>query len=272
MRYGRLVRLTCPGEAETAFSRLAEGGFDCCHLVYKPEHYSDEAAAEIKKAANDSGIEIAAIFAGFRDNFTKWNIYSDYLDAGINSPKYGAARVEYLKEAAVFARNVGTENMVIHAGFVPSDPFSEKYAETVKIVKDLAEYCRGLGINVLFESGGETPVTLLRLINDVGTGNVFSNLDTANLIMYGCGNPCDALYTIGEFVKSIHIKDGLPPTSPRELGKETNFGEGAVDFEKFFSLCRKFCPDVPFIIEREIADGKADEMIEKTLSEIKRLF
>lgn len=270
MKYGRLIRLSLPSDAKKAFASLKEGGFDCCHLVYKPEHYLPEDAEIIKEAAESEGIGIAALFAGFRDNCTKWNIYSDYIDAGINSPKYGKERVKYLREAAKFAHLAGIENMVIHAGFVPNDPFSRKYIKTVKIMRGLAKYCLDSGINLLLESGGESPVTLLRLISDVGTGNIFSNLDTANLIMYGYGNPCDALYTIGKYVKSVHIKDGLPPTDPLKLGKETNFGEGAVEFDRFFALIREFCQGVPLIIEREIPDGKTEEMLHKTLSIIKK--
>jgi len=65
------------------------------------------------------------------------------------------------------------------------------------------------------------------------------NLDPANLVMYGKGNPVDALDTIGRHVHSRHIKDGLYPTDGRRLGKETQIGEGKVDFEALIGGLRK---------------------------------
>ena len=102
MKFGKIIRISSPEEAFASFSALKEGGFDVCHLVYKPESYSSSAVETIKCAAEECGIEIAAVFAGFRDSYTKWNIFSDYHDAGINSERYGKERVEYLKKVADF--------------------------------------------------------------------------------------------------------------------------------------------------------------------------
>ncbi|MBQ8793834.1 MAG: hypothetical protein IJZ63_03710, partial [Clostridia bacterium] len=131
MKYGTFLRLSDISLAETEFTALKNRGFDCCHLVYKPDIYTNEDALIIAKAAKTAGIEISALFAGFRDSFTKWNISTDYLDAGINSEKYGKARIEYLKEAAKFSKAAGIENILIHAGFVANNPYSEDYKKMV---------------------------------------------------------------------------------------------------------------------------------------------
>jgi len=56
------------------------------------------------------------------------------------------------------------------------------YPGVVAAIKDVAEHCRNLGLEFWFETGQETPVTLLRTIERVGTGNLGINLDPANLI------------------------------------------------------------------------------------------
>ncbi len=272
MRYGKIVRLAEAKDAYTQFSALAAAGFDGCQLVFKPEVYTDDDAELIRVAALDAGITVFTIFAGFRDNFTKWNIYSDYLDAGINSKKYGAERVAYLKKTANFARQLGVSDILIHAGFVANNPFSDEYAYMVSVLTEFASYCRDIGVNVLLETGGESPVTLLRLIEDTGLDNVFVNLDTANLIMYGYGNPRDAVYTLGERIRSVHIKDGVPPTSSRELGSEVDFGTGYADFPRILSDLLAKGYSGPIIIEREINDGRADEEIARTKCELEKLF
>lgn len=272
MNYGTFLRLSARENADKDFKALADRGFDCCHLVYKPEKYTKEDADIISDAAKRNGIIISALFAGFRDTYTKWNISTDYEDAGINSKKYGSERIEYLKSAVEFCTYIGTENILIHGGFISNNPYSEEYIYTLKVFKEFALFCKEKGINLLLETGGESPVTLLRLIKEADTGNIFVNLDTANIIMYGYGNPVDATYTLSNYIKSVHLKDGVPPTDPYKLGKEVDFGTGFADFKKIFSMLHKNGFNGPFIIEREIPDGKQTEEVNKTLTLIKKLW
>ena len=271
MKFGTFFRLQKIEDVERGFENLKANAFTCCHFVYKPEQYTKADAEIVRASAEKHGIEISALFAGFWDSYTKWNFSSDFEDAGINSPKYGKERIEYLKQAAQFCKWIGSENILIHAGFVANNPFSEEYRVMVSLVRDLAEYVKALGLNLLMESGGESPIVLKRLIEDVGTGNVFSNLDTANLIMYGLGNPVDAAYTLGSYIKSVHVKDGMPPITPGELGKETEFMEGFVDFPRVFSILKQNSFEGPYIIEREISDAASEFQIAQTLQSIKKM-
>jgi sugar phosphate isomerase/epimerase len=272
MRYGTLLRITDIAAAKDEFLKLKARGFDCCHLVYKPEKYTKEAAEIIIAASKESGIEVEAIFAGFRDNYTKWNISTDYLDAGINSKKYGSDRIEYLKQAAQFAKWIGTENMLIHGGFVANNPYSDEYLYTLGLYRELALFLKELGLNLLLETGGESPVTLLRLITEAGCDNIYVNLDTANVIMYGYGNPVDATHTLSTLIKSVHVKDGVPPTSPYELGSEVDFGTGFANFDRVFEMLKAISFSGPLIIEREIPDGKQEEKINQTLNTLKEIW
>ena len=113
MKFGTFVRLKKAEDAFSMFSELREDGFDCCHLVYKPDVYTKEDAEIIRDAAEKSGLEISALFAGYKDNYTKWNLSTDFEDAGINSLKYGEERIKYLKEAAVFCGQLGVKNFLI---------------------------------------------------------------------------------------------------------------------------------------------------------------
>ena len=51
MSYGTFLRITDLENAENAFFDLKNRGFDCCHLVYKPETYTKEAAEIILSAS-----------------------------------------------------------------------------------------------------------------------------------------------------------------------------------------------------------------------------
>lgn len=251
--YGTLVRISDPADAEAAFERLKSLGFSYCQLIYKPKKYTREAADIIRAAAERTGMRVVAMFAGFRDSHTKWDLYGDFKLAGINSKKYGKGRIAYVKSAAAFAKSMGVCDVLIHAGFIANDPFSAEYKYMKKCLGHLASYCKGLGVNLLLETGGESPVTLLRIIEDLAAGNVYVNLDTANLIMYGFGNPVDAVPTLGRYIRSMHVKDGVPPTTPDKLGREVPVGEGFADFKRVFEELGRVGFSGPIIIEREIS-------------------
>ena len=110
----------------------------------------------------------------------------------------------------------------------------------------------------LFETGQETPVTLLRTIEDIGCDNVGVNLDTANVILYGKANPVDALDVFGKYVRGVHCKDGLYPTNGRELGKEVKIGSGKANLREVIRKLHKLGYAGTLTIEREIEGAQQD--------------
>ena len=148
----------------------------------------------------------------------------------------------------------------------------EDYPHLIEAIRDVAEYCKANGQTLMFETGQETPVTLKRVIEDVGTGNLGINLDPANLILYGKGNPVDALDVFGEYVCDIHAKDGRYPTNGRDLGCETVVGEGKVNFPAFVAKLKEIGYDRTMIIEREIWGEQQIKDIKKTKTYLEELI
>jgi sugar phosphate isomerase/epimerase len=152
------------------------------------------------------------------------------------------------------------------------NPLYPFYIEAVIAVKEIASYCGERGRSFLCETGEETPITLLRLIHDVGLNNVFVNLDLANLILYGKGNPVDAMDVIGHLVRGIHAKDGLFPTNPRNLGEEVAIGKGRVDFPAMFERLRRVNYKGPITIERETEGAEQREDILRSKAFLENLI
>lgn len=117
-----------------------------------------------------------------------------------------------------FRRAAGIVDVATHVGFLPENPHDPNYAGVVAALKQVAAHLQENGQYLLFETGQETPVTLLRTFEDVGAGNLGVNLDPANLVMYGKANPVDALEIIGKYVRGVHAKDGRYPDNGRYLG------------------------------------------------------
>jgi len=275
MKYGTLARIPESNDLKAVcdqkFGVLKESGMDSCQLVYKPAVYKLEDADIIRESAEAHGIEISAQFCGYRDSLCVWDNYYDFNNSGLNAPGFRETRLNYLLSAIPFLKRVGTTDMIIHAGFVPNNPFTAEYAVMLSTIQLLGTRLKAAGLNLLFETGPESPISILRLFADTGLDNLYINLDTGNLIMYGYGNPVDAMYTFGKYVRNVHAKDALPPTDPRKLGKETEIGQGFVDFPRVIRMLKEVGYDRFITIEREISGGSQGDEILRAMKYLKEL-
>ena len=270
MKLGTLVRIAEPKDCTAAFEKLLSMGFSVCQLVYKPAVYHMEDAAFIRAEADRLGVEITAKLGGFHDPFNAGGVYA-FLTSGFNSPAFQATRLEYAMRSVDFTRALGITDNIFHAGYIPNNPLSPDYTNLVAALKILCRYAQSVGANILYETGAESPISLLNVIEDVGTGNLFINFDTANCLLYGYGNPVDAIYTFGPYIRNMHAKDGTPPSKAHTMGRETPIGQGEVDFPKVFERLHKLGYDGPVVIEREIS-GPQQETDIRAAAEYLRKF
>ena len=201
-----------------------------------------------------------------------YDFYQGPLTIGLVPREYRQARIALIKKASDFAKTLGIPAFHTHCGFVPENPSDPLYKETVDALCEVTGYCKANGQIVLYETGQETPTTMLRYIEDVGLDNQFVNLDTANLILYGNGNPVDALDVIGKLVRGVHAKDGMFPTDPKKLGEEVPIGQGKVDFPKVIRRLKALGYTGAITIEREISGPKQVEDIKKEKEYLERLI
>ena len=59
------------------------------------------------------------------------------------------------------------------------------------------------------------------------------------MILYGKGNPVDAVRQFGPLLKELHAKDGKYPTNPYYLGRETKIPEGDVNFPELVKALKE---------------------------------
>src|SRR5438876_5842817 len=147
-----------------------------------------------------------------------WDFYEGPLTIGLVPHETRETRIAHIKKASDFAKQCGIDAVQTHCGFIPENPNDPVYKETIAAMREVAGYCKRNGQNFRYETGQETPITLVRAMQDVGLDNQGLNFDLANLILYGKANPVDAIELLGPYVQGIHAKDGLWPTGPRKLG------------------------------------------------------
>ena len=235
------------------FKQVADYGFHFCQLCgWRKELFTDEVVELVLAACKKYDVTISTFWCGWSGP-TVWNFYEGPLTLGLVPAEYRFERMKDLMLGSDFAKKLGVTNVATHVGFLPEVPNTEQYHAVVCAIRVVADYCKNNGQYFLFETGQETPVTLRRAIEDVGTGNLGINLDPANLILYGKANPVDALEVFGEYVRDIHAKDGCYPTDGKNLGAEMPIGQGKVNFPAFVNKLREVGYDGTLIIEREIS-------------------
>ena len=249
------------GDAARDLARVRELGFGTCQLVVSD--YTVEHAAAVKKELDVNGLLPTTLICMGPGAYV-WNFYEGPKTIGLVPREHRAERVKRLHKGIAFCREAGIPAVHAHFGFIPEDPNDVLYGEFIAVMKDVARFALERGIDIYFETGQETPVTLLRAIEDIGTPNLGVNYDTANLILYGKANPVDGLDVVGPYVRALHAKDGLYPTNPRELGTETPIGEGKVDFPAVFAKLKELRFRGHVIIEREISGPRQVEDIMKS--------
>lgn len=243
------------------FKDLKSEGFDNCQLIsWKPELWTYDNLEIIKKLIGENGITISAFWCGWEGPCV-WNFYDGQITLGLVPPEYRTMRIKNLCDGADFAHKLGVKNVVTHMGFIPENPNDPQFAPFCAAVRQVAEHLKKNNQNLLFETGQETPVTMLRCFEKVGMDNLGVNLDTANLILYGKANPVDALDVFGKYVMNIHAKDGLYPTNGHDLGREVRIGDGKVDFKALFKKLKELGYDSFVTIEREINGEQQTEDI-----------
>jgi sugar phosphate isomerase/epimerase len=259
IRLGVLVPLE--GGPENELKKVRDLGFTTCQIVcWHAEWFTEEVADRLRAAAETYGVEITTIWTGMPGRYV-WDFIDGPTTIGLVPEQARATRLPVLKQGSAFARSVGVDSITTHVGFIPEAPSNPLYPGLIEALKEIAVYCGENGQSFWFETGQETPVTLLRTIEDIGTGNLGLNLDPANLLMYGKANPVDALDVVGSFVRGVHAKDGEYPTNGRKLGVEKPLGQGRVDFPALVPKLHALGFDGALTIEREISGPQQIEDI-----------
>ena len=267
MRLGVFVGIQKNPVAELA--KVHDFGFPTCQVAV--EEFTSEMENGLRAAMKKYGIEVTALDS-LGPGPHVWDFYQGPLTIGLVPRQYRRQRIDHFKRASDFAKKLGIPAFHTHNGFIPDNPNDPVYKETVDAIREVATHCKANGQMILYETGQETPVTILRTITDVGVDNQFVNLDTANLILYGSGNPVDALDVVGKLVRGVHAKDGMFPTDPKQLGKEVPIGQGKVDFPKVIQKLKDLGYTGAITIEREISGPKQAEDIKKSKAYLEKLI
>ena len=158
--------------------------------------------------------------------------------------------------AAKLSQELGSPYLTLHAGFLDeSDPIA--FAKYVQRVTWMRDECAKYGVQLLLESGQETAEDLAKFMATVpGVG---INFDPANMILYGKGEPIEAVRILIPWIRQVHVKDANVTKTPGTWGEEVPWGEGEVGGRAFLATLESLGYKGNFVIEREAgADRTGD--------------
>ena len=228
-------------------------GLPTIQLHTPPIGQRDQASADkILATLAPYGISITAVFGGFEGE-SYATIPTVVETVGLMPAETRQTRLEEMFEISEFAKMIGCDVIALHLGFVPHDTNDPAYQEIVAVTQQLCQHAANNGQAVHLETGQETADGLVTFINDTKCENLFVNFDPANMILYGAGEPIEAVEKIGSLIKSVHCKDAKWAANPgQEWGVETKLGDGDVGMKRFLKTLQKIGYTGPLTIEREI--------------------
>lgn len=269
-RLGIVIDVAGTTTPDQAIAKVKRLGFPTCqvHVGAMPQA---SLAIPLRNALSKYQVEATAVMT-LGPGRMVWDFYEGPKTIGLVPPATRASRIDALKRASDIGKQCGIGAVHTHCGFIPEDPSDPLYPQAVDAIREVGNYCKQNGQIFLMETGQETPITMLRAIEGTGLDNVYANLDTANLVLYGKGEPVGAMDVIGARVRGLHAKDGLYPTDPRKLGKEVAIGKGRVDFPELIKRLRQVSYSGAITIEREISGPQQEADIRASKEYLERLI
>ncbi len=155
--------------------------------------------------------------------------------------------------------DLGVRYMSMHLGFLDhADPvYTRKIADRTRILADSAAR---RNVTVLLETGQETAAELQRFLRELDHPAVAVNFDPANMILYGKGNPAEALHILSPWIRHLHVKDALKTETPGTWGSEVPWGSGQVGEKEFLQALLKIGFEGTLAVEREAGNSRWEDI------------
>lgn len=240
-----------PAQTLAELTRL---GIHCGQLGL-PGDLDTGCAPQWRDALHAASFRVYTVFAAFTGE-SYADIPTVQRTVGFVPPATREARERRMLAAADFAAVIGCPSIATHIGFVPESTEDPDYAPVRDMVRRVCDYAAKRNQTFALETGQEPAPVLLAFLNDVNRPNLGINFDPANMILYGTGDPIEALGILGPRVVSVHCKDGDWPDAlvPGALGEERPLGAGSVGIPRFLDKLREIGYRGPLAIEREASD------------------
>lgn len=237
--------------------RVRAAGLSRVQLALSPVVEAAGAWGDVARVLSDAGIAIASgMLSTVGEDYT--SIESIHRTGGIVPDETWPASRELGLKVIDKAGELGLPLVTFHAGFIPDDAAHPTYAKVRDRLRELADHAATHNVALGLETGQEAAATLDAFLADLDCDNVGVNFDPANMLLYGSGDPVDAVTLLLPRLKQVHIKDAVPSGEAGVWGDEVPAGEGSVDWSAFAAALSGYAGD--FMIEREAGENRVADI------------
>ncbi len=260
MRLGVCSWSLKPNSGADLLSTVGGLGLDAIQLALDPFRTAGAEwdVAAFREASASAGIAVRSGMIGMRGEDYS-TLESIRRTGGVRLDADWPENLANARRSAEIAQSLSIPLVTFHAGFLPEradDPARPVLLDRLRALHDVfAER----GARVALETGQETADTLLAILADVDRP-IGVNFDPANMLLYGMGDPVEALRRLAPRVAQIHIKDARPSAAPGQWGEDVVVGTGNVDFAALFALISAAGLKVDCMIERERGKARIEDI------------
>lgn len=245
---------------EVIIAKVKELGLSHMQLALNPLlKLDDQQLQQAVGLVKNSGLIVTATMLGFEGEDYS-TIAAIHKTGGYGLDERWPVRKQLTIQAADLTRQLGVRYLSSHIGFVP--PSNHKvYPVMLARLREISEELSKRGLEMAMETGQERAGELLQFLNDLNCRNMRVNFDPANMILYGAGDPLEAVRILGRHIRHVHIKDAIGSDKPGVVwGKEVPFGKGQVGPKRFLAALKEAGYTGPLIIEREGGQARMDDI------------
>lgn len=252
--------LAIPDLAQTLATVKNTLKLDTIHFGIFDESYKEP--NRVIDTVKASGLKVSAVCIGFAGE--DYSSIAQIAKTGGYMPDADfEQRCAKTVAVADIATKLGTRLLSVHIGFVPEDHKDPKFAVMVERIRRIADALGQRGVTLVMETGQESPQDLLGFIDAVGRPNVGINFDPANMILYGIGDPVEAVGALKDRIVHTHMKDATWSKNPRQdWGEEVVLGTGQADIPRIVSKLRAQGYTGTLAIEREAGSQRIADITE----------
>ena len=249
-----------PKTAAELVESVGRLGVPKIQLALGPLIEDPEAFGSVMSMLRDAGVRIVSgmLEAVGEDYSTLETIKAT---GGVRPDEHWPATLDRARAVAALAAAESLPLVTLHAGFIPHESGDPARTIVIERLRTLADVFGDHGVRVGLETGQETAATLLDALAELGHENVGVNFDPANMILYGMGDPVDAIRLLADHVVQVHAKDATPTETPGTWGGEVPLGTGAVDWNRFLEVVATLDESIDVVIEREAGDAREDDIL-----------
>ncbi|MEC8988982.1 MAG: sugar phosphate isomerase/epimerase family protein [Verrucomicrobiota bacterium] len=248
-----------PETPESLVTHLLEIGIPRVQLALDPLRENPTIWSKTAELFAAQGIEIVSgMFGTIGEDYSSLDAIKE--TGGVVPDKHWDANWANIQAVAGIAAGLDLKIVTFHAGFLPHEESDPGFAKLLGRITEIADVFDANDIDLGFETGQETADTLRLFLEKLNRPSVGVNFDPANMILYGKGDPIDALETLAPFLKQCHIKDATMTRDPGTWGMEVTVGTGEVDWPAFFSTLAKVDFRGHCCIEREADEQRVADI------------